>query len=691
MIRLVLDFETAYGKHPATGENVTLSKMTTEQYVRHPLFKIHGLGVKIDRDPAFYLYRPADLLHFLKTHPWERTFAVAHHAHFDGAILCWRGKVRPKFWGCTLSMARALYPHESASLASLAKHLGLPPKGHELVNFSGKWQLTDEEQAQLGSYCINDVEIAAAAFDAMKKRFPVSELRLIDTTVRMFTEPELLLDAALLEEEIEAEQQRKAQLLEKIAHDKDTLMSNDRFAELLLSLGVDPPKKLSPSKVKDGRVDPQEVGQVPVGLLPSFKSWKGMSAEDKIALKTQKDAYPWSYALGKSDEEFKLLLDHFDPQVQAVVEARLGVKSTINETRAGRMRDISDRGAWPVYLTYCAATTFRYGGGDKVNPQNFTRGSRLRRAIMAPPGKLQAIADLSQIEARMLSVLAGQTSIIQQFAEGRDVYCEMASQIFGVEVTKKDKEKRFLGKATILGAGYGLGWSKFSQMIRIGMLGNEGVLFGREVADALMLSLDRFTARNYTKALESRPSNLTENEHLLHCACAKEIIDRYRANNPAIVTLWRACQGIIPALAADEDWGWTIGKEPVLKVVPGGIVMPNGLVMQYNGLKQHDGGEWSLTKRRGRKIERNRVYGGLITENLTQCLARIVITDAMNRITQAGLKLVLQVHDEVVALSDADRAEQDFALMQEILALPPAWAPSLPLASEGGVDERYVK
>jgi DNA polymerase len=228
-------------------------------------------------------------------------------------------------------------------------------------------------------------------------------------------------------------------------------------------------------------------------------------------------------------------------------------------------------------------------------------------------------------------------------------------------------------------------------MVRIGMLGNEGVLFGREVADALMVSLDSFTARNYSKALDSKPSNLTENEHLLHCACAKEIIDRYRGANAAIVKLWRDCQGIIPALAASENWDYVIGREPVLKVIPGGIVMPNGLVMQYNGLKQHDGGEWSLTKRRGRKLERNKVYGGLIAENLTQCLARIVITEAMNKMTRAGLKLVLQVHDEVVACSDTDQAEADFALMQRIMAERPAWAPSLPLASEGGVDERYVK
>ncbi|MFA7257749.1 MAG: hypothetical protein WC047_09275, partial [Kiritimatiellales bacterium] len=73
---IVLDWETAYGKHPETGENVTLSKMTTEEYVRHPLFKVHGLGVKINGGQSRYIYRPAELLHFLQTTDWSRAFVV---------------------------------------------------------------------------------------------------------------------------------------------------------------------------------------------------------------------------------------------------------------------------------------------------------------------------------------------------------------------------------------------------------------------------------------------------------------------------------------------------------------------------------------------------------------------------------------------------------------------------------------
>lgn len=360
MIRIVLDWETAYGKHPVTQENITLSKMTTEHYVRHPYFKAHGLGVKIDKDRAFYLYKRDDLMCFLRTHPWEKTFAVGYHSHFDMAILSWRCGIRPAFIGDTLSMARAVFPNESHSLARLAKLLGLGEKGTELANFQGKWTLTDAEQRVLGNYCCNDVELTATIFDKLRGHFPLSELRLIDWTVRAFTEPVLVVNRPPLIEAYKAERRRKRALIKQCNTDKSVLASNDQFASLLLTLGVDPPKKLSPSKVKDGRVDPDAVGDPPNGLLPSFKAHKGATVEERAALKETKNAYPWAYAFGKSDEEFKQLLDHPDAQIQAVVEARLGVKSTIKETRSKRFFKIGKRGKFPIYLGYYGAHSGRW-------------------------------------------------------------------------------------------------------------------------------------------------------------------------------------------------------------------------------------------------------------------------------------------------------------------------------------------
>lgn len=359
LIRVVLDWETAYGRHPITDENITLSRMTTEEYVRHKHFKAHGLGVKIGQEKAFYVYGP-DLLTFLRSHPWDRTFAIMHHAHFDGAIFSWRAGIRPAFIGDTLSMARAIYPHESHSLARLSILTGAGEKGHELQHFQGKWELTRQEQAVLGGYCCNDVELTAYIFNHLLPHFSVDELRNIDWTVRAFTEPVIEVDPAPLIEAYKSERRRKRKLIKQCVSDKTELASNDKFAALLLSLGVDPPKKVSPAKVKDGRVDPDEVGEPPLGILPSFKAPKGASPEERVQLKEIKATYPWSYAFGKADEDFKLLQDHPDPQVQAVVEARLGVKSTIKETRTKRFYKIGSRGAFPVYLNYYGGHTGRW-------------------------------------------------------------------------------------------------------------------------------------------------------------------------------------------------------------------------------------------------------------------------------------------------------------------------------------------
>ena len=150
--------------------------------------------------------------------------------------------------------------------------------------------------------------------------------------------------------------------------------------------------------------------------------------------------------------------------VVAAVEARLGCKSTQRETRAQRFLGIHDRnnGVLPVPLAYYSAHTGRYGGDEKINMQNLQRTDKkdkskglLRQSIKAPPGHALVVADLSQIEARLLVYQANQTDKVEAFAQKRDVYSEQASVIYGREVNRKknpdDFEAGFVGKATILG------------------------------------------------------------------------------------------------------------------------------------------------------------------------------------------------------------------------------------------------
>lgn len=724
LIRTVIDWETAYGKHPKTGENITLSKMTTEEYVRHPLFKAHGLGVKIEEDETFYVYG-SDLLHFLKTHPWNRSFVIAHHSHFDGAILSWRANINPAFWGCTLSMARAVFPHEILSLANISRLLGIGEKGKELMFFSGKWDLSEYEQQVMGGYCKNDVDLTVEVYKRMKHNFSVSELRLIDLTIRLFTEPVLEVDRSILIDEYKRERRSKRALLKKCGVDKKVLASNDQFAHLLLSLGVDPPKKLSPSKVKDGRVDPDKVGDAPRGVLPNL-TMKGRIAkllqikhgvvEGKKILKETKNKYPWAYAFGKQDEVFKLLLEHPDPQICAVVEARLGVKSTIKETRSKRFFKIGKRGQFPVYHKYYGAKTGRDSGGDSQNTTNLTRvnpkdptSGALRKSLLAPLDHYLAVRDLGQIEARKNAYWSGQEDLLQLFRDGGDPYNRQASEIFGYEVDRKlDKFwlEGLAGKASVLGCGYGMGWGKFQESLRVGFMGMPSLVFDEETALKLGAHIDAFSyQRSYRQgfsflreeALAMKPLNVSEEDHLWHCAAVKQIVDKYRLSNQAIVAGWKEAGWALDAIIRGEEI--PVGQRNLVTTCKEGFLLPNGMKIRYYKLRKNSKGEYRYLANRKKK-EWAYIYGGKAVENIIQALSRIVMTDQELEIDRwlrtqkkndptRHYKVVTSTYDEVVCCVPKERAKECLDVMAKIMATAPAWCSDLPLKSSGGFAQNY--
>lgn len=337
---ITIDFETFY------SQVFSLTKMTTEEYVRHPEFEVIGVAVQVnDGEPEWFSGDAQETYQFLKGYDWANSLALAHNAPFDGAILTWKFGIKPKGWLDTLSMGRALHGTEvGGSLAALTEHYGLGEKGTEVINALGlrRQDFVDGHLERYGEYCKNDVALTWKLFNAMSADFPPEELRLIDLTVQMFTDPVLQLDKAILTRHLLTERQRKEELLQNF--DKDTLMSNPQFADLLRAYGVEPPTKISPT-----------TGKV-------------------------------TYAFSKTDEAFKELLEHENTQIQALVGARLGTKSTIEETRTERFIGIAGRGSLPVPLRYYAAHTGRWGGDDKLNLQNLPRNSQLKYAILPPAG-----------------------------------------------------------------------------------------------------------------------------------------------------------------------------------------------------------------------------------------------------------------------------------------------------------------
>ena len=190
---------------------------------------------------------------FLDKFDWDNSIAVAHNAMFDMAILNWHFNIRPKRIVDTLSMGRAIHIGEvGGSLDALTTHYGLGTKGKEVLDALGKTRLdfTAEDLEAYGAYCINDTELTYKLFLILVKDFPLLELQLIDLTIRMFTEPVIELNQALLKNHLREIADNKELLMERISYDKKELMSNLKFAELLEGLGVTPPKRLVPLRVR---------------------------------------------------------------------------------------------------------------------------------------------------------------------------------------------------------------------------------------------------------------------------------------------------------------------------------------------------------------------------------------------------------------------------------------------------------
>jgi DNA polymerase I-like protein with 3'-5' exonuclease and polymerase domains len=569
------DFETYYDRQ------FSLTKMTTEEYIRNDMFEVIGVAVAVDDGaPEWFSGTQAETKAFLKKFDWENALALAHNTQFDGAILNWHFGIKPKGYLDTLCMARAIHGVDAGgSLKALAERYNIGEKGTEVLDALGKRRVgfTPEELDAYGRYCCNDVELTRTLFHrfmlpGLGNSFPTKELKVIDTTLKMFIQPTLVLQQDLLIQHLENVKNLKAKLLESAQANIDDLMSSDRFAELLKALGVVPPTKVS--------------------------------------ARTGKEA--WAFA--KTDEEFKALLEHTDPRVQALVSARLGNKTTLEETRTQRFIDISSRGLLPVPIKYYAAHTGRWGGDDKINLQNLpSRGNnagKLKKSIRAPDGYMMIDCDSSQIEARTVAWLAGQDDLVDAFDKGEDVYKIMASAIYGKDVEEISKDERFVGKTTILGAGYGMGAQKFQVQLKT---------FGVEIeADE-----------------------------------ANRIIQVYRKTYDKIPELWKQAQKCVEGIVDKKVAPFGAVDAVKFDPIEGGFLLPSGLWQRYDGLERVYDAEGKVQYQYKTRKGAVKIYGGKVVENLCQAIARCVIAEQMLLIGKK-YRVVLTVHDAVACLAPTE-------------------------------------
>ena len=607
----VLDFETYY------SADYTPQKMTTEGYVRDPRFKTHCVAVKaMDAMPApgdnpAHNTDVMDDATFRQVAHLTKDYAVVmQKASFDGLILSHHYSVRPAFYFDTLSMARLVFPHDkNHSLEALAKKFNLPPKIVPYNEFRGHRDLSPDLYQRLAAGAAHDVELTYIIFRNLVPLVPKSELRIIDMTIRMFTEPVLRLDYHGMEQYLEKLKLDKANLLQQLGVTREELQSSERFAEILRSLGVEPPTKPSPSN-PDNRI----------------------------------------YAFAKTDDEMKELCDDEDDRVSALCNARLGQKSTLNETRCERLLRMCERGSLTVPLRYYGAgASSRFSGEEKINFQNFPRSGEIRRCLMAPPGFVLLVGDLSQIECRMLNWFAGEQWVLDAFAQGRDIYSELASAFYQRQITKSPEtaKERGMGKQVELSCGFGSGGPKIALTARRGTYGP--------------------------------PVFITNEEGTMWR-------DHYRRTHPNVVKLWSIGAQLMVTLFNGQQTSYgPLDIRDHRVIGPGGVWLDYSNLV-YKGSDKRGRPDFAVARRKGE----SRIYGSKFIQNIIEFLSRLVLTSAMLEMNQ-HFKAITCTHDEGMFLVPEAQAEEAKAYLIKLLTTPPAWCLGIPLEAEVGYDVRYTK
>jgi len=590
--------------------------MQTDAYIKDDRFEIIGVSVALNDEPPVWFSgdKHATIGWLITMFDWEHSAVRCHNTLFDGYILAHICDIRPRLWMDTLAQGRMLRPYlVSHSLANLAKHFNLPAKGTAVINAIGKQRRDFNANAlyEYAEYCKHDTVLCRELGRLFDPFTPTMEAHQIDMTIRMFTEPALVGDAKAIAKLYDEEIIRKDILMLEASADRSILMSNLLFAEALGKLGVSVPMKIS---VRTG-------GE--------------------------------AFAFAKTDEEFTALLDDEDPRVVALVAARLGVKTTIAETRALKFQEMCSRGTLPVYLNFWGAkTTGRYSGGNKVNWQNIpTRGpaAGLRNTLMAPDGYTVLVGDSSNIELRTVMALAGQDDVLVKLAAGVDMYCDFASVLFQRTITKADVAERFLGKTAMLGLQYGAGPARFMKMVRQA---------ARTIPGVDPIDINR----------------------------ANQIVDLYRQTYTKVVALWYRCNDVIlPDIAngcsltyVDVN-GWFITQRD-------GFGRPGEPGVVYHDLKYcNRAREW--TYQMGR--QRVKIYGAKVVENLCQHAAMKIVMWQTARINSRH-QVHLSVHDEAVCVVANSILDSARAYMEECLNLTPVWCRGrIPVACETGVGISY--
>jgi hypothetical protein len=630
---IYIDFETYY------DDAMTLRKMSTSEYVAALIAPgientVHCVGVGMVGMQGTRVLSAEEFQALAGEIQWARIIVSGWNLQFDGLILSLGYGVSPAAWCDGMGVSRATLGSsvKSHSLSAIGEHCGFGGKdfgGAALSAIKGKLrcEMTPSEYESLAHYCAKDVELTARIMRAQPV-LSADEYTVLDWTIRNYVEPpSLRLNPLAMQTALAADTVRREMLLRASGFDQKTLNSNEKLAGALADLGVMPPTKVSKTTGKE------------------------------------------TFAFSKSDQEFTDLVEDEDPRVRALVEARLGTKTSIVGTRVKtfqRHAEANDHWLRPA-LQYGAAHTGRFGGGgagEKQNLQNLPPD--LKSCIVAPAGYKIGNVDAAQIELRITLMLAGQKDILVMLDQGIDVYAWFASKVYNREIVKGvDLKERQVGKVAVLSLQYGAGWKTFQAMVRV-MTAKAGATV------------------------------------LLNEAEAKLVVTTYRRVFYRVTQLWQHLNGCIASMAAGNGRACALPTIDCVYFDNDSILLPSGLKLLYPDMTRTPEHEKKpgpsfdeYTYRSHQKAyakdsnPRKKVFGGLLLENISQALARTHLADVQVRAMAVDIVIVLQVHDSLIFVAEEEAAEQTLITLKSIMSTSPRWWPDLKLSATGNIGNNY--
>lgn len=338
---------------------------------------------------------------------------------------------------------------------------------------------------------------------------------------------------------------------------------------------------------------------------------------------------------------------------------------------------LTDEDRMTYGLKYCGAVpTFRASGDAGFNVQNVPAkpkyGVDLRSVFRAPKGKVFVIADLSQIEPRLLAFVINDKKFLKFVRKGQSPYEAHARATMnwtGGILSEEDPDLYKLAKIRVLQLGYGCGWHRFYETVK---------MYGQ--LDILSRPIEKVDTNAFLAFAEKyTPNKLAPWPHLsgtekMHWVNAFVQVQDFRESNPGIVEMWK-----------EYDRGYKSNND-------GGsfkVELLNGRKMKYFKIRPEGDGDSCVTQKFGTR--RTWYYGSKILENRIQAEARNCFMEQMVNVDEAGHEIVLQVHDELVVEVDEDRAEESAKEIQTLLSTAPPWMKGCPLDCDYSITQCYTK